>query len=43
MKKDKLIRQGGSLSFLWTEVEFIVNLPEGLTLRKDLWQKKEYY
>lgn len=33
VKKDKLFHQGGSLSFLWTEVEFMMNLQEGLTLR----------
>lgn len=35
------IRQGGSLYFSWTEVGFIVDLPEGLTLRIDLTSEKE--
>lgn len=39
--KRQIFHQGGSLSFSWTEVEFIVNLQEGLTLRIYLTSEKE--
>ncbi len=41
--KRQIIRQGGNLSCSWTEVEFIVNLPEGLTLIINLTSEKEQY
>lgn len=40
-KKIQTVHQGISLCFQWTEVESIVNLPEGLTLRIYLTSEKE--
>jgi hypothetical protein len=42
-EKTHIFHQGESMCFLWTEVRFIVNLPEGLTLRIYLTSEKEQY
>ena len=41
MKKTRISHQGEITCSLWIEVRFIVNLPEGLTLRIYLTSEKE--
>lgn len=42
-EKARIFHQGETAYFLWTEVGFKVNLPEGLTLRIYLTAEKEQY
>ena len=41
-EKSTVFRQGESMPFSWTEVEFMLNCPEGVTLRIKLTSEKEY-
>lgn len=36
-----VLRQGVVMPFLWTELEFTVDIPEGITLRTYLTTEKE--
>lgn len=42
-EKTRISHQGEITRILWTEVRFIVNLPEGLTLTIYLTSEKEQY